>query len=137
MMSLPVAGPRRTWPLRDEPDSLEKLEQLGELQCAPSEAALAFGGDEAKLTRFLARSRAAREAFDAGRLRGLEAMRRAQFKLAQTNAAMAMFLGKTYLGQSESRESDQSGAIDLSQAGQRVRDKLAALAAIKDPQGDC
>ena len=110
--------------------------QLGELQCAPGEVALILGIEETAFARFMARRRSARAAYAAGRGRGLEALRRAQFKLARTNAAMAIFLGKNYLRQADRRELEQSGAIDLSHASQRVRDKLAALASEPSAQGD-
>jgi hypothetical protein len=122
--------------LRADDKTLKRLTQLGELQCTPDEVALIFGVAEAAMAKFLARSRLARAAFAGGRGHGLEAQRRAQFKLAETNATMAIFLGKNYLGQADRRELEQSGAIDLSHAGQRVRDKLAAIAAEPAAEGD-
>lgn len=95
-----------------------------------------LGVDEPELARFLASPGKAHDAYQDGRGRGLEALRRAQFKLAETNATMAIFLGKNHLGQADRRELEQSGAIDLSQAAQRVRDKLAAIAAAADASGD-
>jgi hypothetical protein len=133
--SVPTAA-LRPGVLCEDQATLEKLTQLGELQCTPEEAAPILGADVANFTRFLARNRHARAAFDRGRGQGLEALRRAQFKLAETNAAMAIFLGKTYLGQADRRELERSDAIDLSQAGQRVRDKLAALIAARTAQRD-
>ncbi|MDR3512393.1 MAG: hypothetical protein P4L73_12220 [Caulobacteraceae bacterium] len=132
-MTVPTA--RRRPALNDDEETLETLARLGELQCTPAEAALVFKVSEARMNRFLAKRRP-REAFETARGRGLEALRRAQLKLAETNATMAIFLGKTYLGQAERRELEQSGAIDVSQASQRVRDKLAALAAESMAQGD-
>ena len=73
---------------------------------------------------FLARRSKARNVFENGRAGGLESLRRIQFKLAETNAAMAIFLGKTYLGQSDRRELERSGAIDYVEIRQRVREKL-------------
>ena len=40
-------------------------------------------------------------------LAGFASLRRAQFNLAKTNASMAIFLGKVYLGQSERGYSDE------------------------------
>ena len=118
----------RAGPLRADAATLADLARLGELQCTPDEVALIFGVSEPKMIRFLKTLKAGK-AFAAGRGRGLEAQRRAQFKLAETNAAMAIFLGKNYLGQADRRELEQSAPTDFAQAGQRVRDKLAALAA--------
>lgn len=136
----PEQRPRRKPPFRprtlraDEP-TLEQLGRLGELQCPLSEAALILGVDEDYLDGFFARSRAARNAFDTGRGRGLLALRAALFKLAETNTSTATFLGKAYLTPGDRQEADQSGAFDLSQASQRVRDKIAALLAASPEDG--
>jgi hypothetical protein len=115
--------------------TLDTLKRLGELQSTMEEVALALGASQKALAILLKQDKA-RVAFDIARSRGLEAQRRAQFKLAETNAAMSIFLGKNYLGQADRRELEQGGAIDLSHASQRVRDKLAALAAEPAAQSD-
>jgi hypothetical protein len=122
--------------LKDDDPTRRKLGRLGELQCSLKDVALAFGVTEVRLTNFLKKSKATREAFAASRGRGLEAQRRAQCKLAETNAAMAIFLGKNNLGQTDRRELEQSGAIDNAEAAQRVRNKLAALAAEQEAKSD-
>jgi hypothetical protein len=116
----------------DEP-TLTRLEELGQIQCTTAEAACILGVSSSTLTRLFANHPKTRAAFDSGRGRGLEALRRAQFKLAETNATMAMFLGKNYLDQTDRREMDQSGANDVSQALQRLRDKLAVAALGSEP----
>lgn len=110
-------------------ETLDQFGQLGELLCSIEEAALILGKTEASLTNYFDRHAKARKAFMGGRGRGLQALRRSQFKLAETNATMAIFLGKTYLGQAERRESDQSAEPDVSRAAQKVRDRIAALVA--------
>lgn len=139
-LSLAVSPPprkprwkRRT--LKADEATLEELGRLGELQCPPCEAALILGVSEADLERFLARRPAAKAAFDLGRGRGLLALRAAVFRFAETNTSMAAFLGKAYLTPGDRQEADQSGAIDLSQASQRVRDKVAALLAGAPEEG--
>jgi hypothetical protein len=123
-------------PLKADEATLALLGRLGELQCTQDEAALIMGHDPAVLAEFLDRDGSANTAFSKGRGRGLEALRRAQFKLAETNATMAIFLGKTYLGQSERQEMEQRGAIDFAGASRRVRDKLAAVIANTAAEGD-
>lgn len=44
------------------------------------------------------------EVFQQKRSKGLISLRRRQFQLAETNPAMAIFLGKNYLGQSDKQE---------------------------------
>lgn len=49
------------------------------------------------------------EVYDQKRERGKVSLRRAQFKLAETNATMAIFLGKQYLGQKDHRDQADGG----------------------------
>jgi hypothetical protein len=123
--------------LRNDTETLTRIQALGALQCATGEIALILGVTEQALDRFFARKAFARLAYDTGRGNGVETLRQAQFKLAQTNASMAAFLGKLYLGQADRREPDQFAAIDVSQAAQRVRDRVAAIAADRGTRGDC
>ena len=48
------------------------------------------------------------EVFAKKRIRGLISLRRLQFRLAERNAAMAIFLGNNYLGQKDRQEIDQN-----------------------------
>jgi hypothetical protein len=123
--------------LRDDAAMHTRLKALGALQCSTSEIALVLGVSEQALDQFFGRKDFARLAYDTGRGQGFEALRQAQFKLAQTNASMAAFLGKIYLDQCDRREPDQFAAIDVSQAAQRVRDRVAAIAADRGTRGDC
>lgn len=116
--------------------TLERLAELGALQCPPSEVALVMGVTEDDLADFFDRKRDARAAYDRGRGVGLHALRRAQFKLAETSVSMAVFLGRTYLGQSDRRELEQSAAIEVSNAAERVRTRLAALIADRRSERD-
>lgn len=43
---------------------------------------------------------------------GKISLRRAQFKLAEKNAAMAIFLGKNYLGQTDKTEIEDNAALE-------------------------
>ncbi len=116
--------------IRADDATLTKLGAAGEVMFSEVEAAGFLERSPEDLARLLEESPKARIAFQAGRLRSLEALRRAQFKHAQTNASMAMFLGRTYLGQGERREGiDGEAAFDVSGAARRLRDKLAAIAA--------
>ncbi len=137
MKDLPIPfAPSGDAPLEADEATLALLGRLGELQCTQDEAALIIGYDPAVLAEFLDRNVSADAAFSKGKGRGLEALRRAQFKLAETNATMAIFLGKTYLGQAERREVEQSAAIDFATASRRVRDKLTAIIANTAAEGD-
>lgn len=123
-------------PLVGDEAMLTKLSELGELQCTLVEVAAILGITETALSRFFSNCRIAKAAYEQGKARGLAALRRAQFKLAQTNASMAIILGKAYLGQADRRETVESGEFDVEAAGRRVRDKIAAVLGAPDAQGD-
>jgi hypothetical protein len=108
---------------------ITRLAQLGEVQFGPAEAAQALGLTEAELNQTFVDRPLAQIAFKAGRLRGLEILRRAQLDLARSNATMAMFLGRTYLGQGERGEAADGESFDVAGASERVRNKVAAVLA--------
>lgn len=109
--------------------TLAVLEGLGQIQCTTKEASCVLKVAETTFLRFLADHEKAREAFEMGKGQGLHSLRRTQFKLAEKNAAMAIFLGKNYLGQTDKQEFEHSGGIDVSHARQRLRDKVATVVA--------
>lgn len=121
--------PRRR-PFKVDAKTEQELVDLGQLLCTPEEVAVALGRSEAATVDALAGRGKAAKAFNRGRAEGVKALRRAQLKLAETSVTMAIFLGKTELGQSERRELDLGDAIDLSEAGRRAEERLAALIAV-------
>lgn len=132
----PVYGRPRVKKLDDSPENLARLAELGEVMFTVTEVAAAMETSPAQVRDALRRQKAS-NAYQGGRMRALESLRRAQFKHAQTNASMAMFLGRTLLGQSEQREGEHGeAAFDLSGASKRVEAKLAAIAALAEAEGD-
>ena len=85
------------------PINKTEFEKLCGLQCPLSEIADWFECSEDTIERWCKRTYKMRfaEIFEVKRGRGKIALRRAQFELAKHNAAMAIFLGKNYLGQSD------------------------------------
>ena len=76
---------------------LEQVEKLGMLQCTYSECGAWFGVHESTLKKnpeFIT-------AYKKGSEKGKISLRRKQFKLAEKNTSMAIWLGKQYLGQRE------------------------------------
>jgi hypothetical protein len=126
--------------LKSDPKTLETLGGLGRIQCTTKECAAWFAVSEQTFISFLGRNPEARQVFEDGKGVGLTSLRRTQFRLAEKNAAMAIFLGKNYLGQTDKQEFEHSGGIDVSHARQRLRDKVAAVvaagSAARDPEGD-
>lgn len=76
------------------------------LQCTLEEIADAFDCSSDTIERWCKRTYKAgfAEVFAQKRGRGKRSLRRMQWKLAEKNAAMAIFLGKQYLGQKDNPE---------------------------------
>lgn len=54
------------------------------------------------------------EAWEDGRETGLASLRRQQFKMAETNATMQIWLGKQYLEQRDKLDSDVNHTVTIS-----------------------
>lgn len=84
---------------------LTLAEKLGQLQCTYSECASFLEIPEQTLKKNVNFRTAYKKGFESGKI----SIRRAQFKLMEKNTAMAIWLGKQYLGQKE------QGLIDAKQ----------------------
>lgn len=82
---------------------------LSGLQVTEEEAAAELGISLKTFREILRIDASAREAWEQGRLSGRVSIRRTQFKLAEKNPSMAIFLGKQYLGQSDVQVHQHSG----------------------------
>ena len=93
-----------------------EFEKLCGLQCSLGEIAGWFDCSEDTIERWCKRTydQGFAEVFAQKRGRGKIALRRAQFELAKKSAAMAIFLGKNYLGQTERQEivASSNGLLD-------------------------
>jgi hypothetical protein len=88
--------------------TLDLLRGLGRIHCTEKEAAAALGVSLNTLKGFFTAHPEAREEYDDGKQEGFVSLRRTQFKMAERNAAMAIWLGKQYLGQKDRAEVDQN-----------------------------
>lgn len=88
---------------RFDPDekTLGIIEGLAKIQCTQGEAAAVLGIVRSTFVLFLKRDKKARQRWENALDSGKASLRRNQFKLSETNAAMAIWLGKQYLGQRE------------------------------------
>lgn len=68
------------------------------------------------------------EVFRQKRAGGLISLRRSQFKMAETNPAMAIWLGKQYLGQADKQETKQETTIIEALTPEQKERARAALA---------
>ena len=124
--------------LNPDPATLAVLEGMGKIQCTTKEASCVLKVSEPTFLKFIADNPEAKAAFEMGKGSGLHSLRRTQFKLAEKNAAMAIFLGKNYLGQADKQDITASVVSDVT-----VSDARGALqhlitrqsAAGSDPDG--
>lgn len=80
----------------------ELIEKLAMIQCTQIEIASFIGVNVSTLQRDAEFC----SIYKKGQENGKTSLRRIQFKLAEKNTAMAIFLGKNYLGQSDKRYQD-------------------------------
>lgn len=99
------------------------VEGLAKIQCSQKEAAAVLGTCRRTFLNFLSRHPEARDRWEFGQEGGKASLRRNQFKLSETNAAMAIWLGKQYLGQREPRFEGEGLATPL---GKKEQAQVAA-----------
>jgi len=95
----------------DEP-TLKRIRELGAIQCTQAEAAAVMLCSQTTFRSFLADNKQAHEAFELGKETGKASLRRTQFMLAKKSAAMAIWLGKQYLGQKDRDRIEVGGIAD-------------------------
>lgn len=90
-----------------------QFEKLCGLQCTEEEIAGFFGCSIDTIERWCRRTYRQRFSAVYAEKRGLGkiSLRRAQFRLAEKSAAMAIFLGKNYLGQRDAKDVELSGQV--------------------------
>ena len=88
----------------------KQFEKLCALQCTQIEFCCFFDCDENTLNSWCKRTydMSFSEVFKIKRGAGHISLRRSQWRLAETNAAMAIFLGKQYLKQSDNPQGEES-----------------------------
>jgi len=104
--------------------NLEHFQKLCEFQCTLQEIAGFFEVSEDTIERWCKRElkMSFADAFKKYGAMGKISLRRAQFKLAEKNASMAIFLGKNYLGQTDRYEQIVSDIEDLSTLADMLKD---------------
>ena len=104
----PVNKGGRPRKLHVDEASLKQVRGLGQIQATEREGAAFFDVSLPTFKEFLAMP-GVREAYDQGKGNGRISLRRTQFALAQKSAAMAIFLGKNYLEQTDKVANEISG----------------------------
>jgi hypothetical protein len=90
--------------LVDDDKTINILAGLARIQCTTKEAAAVLNVSEVTFFAFLKRSIKARETWDHSKENGRASLRRNQFKMAENNPTMAIWLGKQYLEQKDKHE---------------------------------
>jgi hypothetical protein len=105
-----------------------QFEKLCKLQCTLAEIAAWFSCSEDTIQRWCKRTYGEHFSDVYARIApaGLISLRRNQFKLAEKNAAMAIFLGKNYLGQTDSRYIGPAEPAKDNNLVQTIREAIAA-----------
>ena len=109
--------------------TLQTLVGCARIQCTQEEAAAVLGVHRQTLRDFLAKDKKASDAWESGLDYGRASLRRTQFRLAETNAGMAIWLGKQLLGQREQIMQEHTHAVNLNEVRSGIQSKLARLAA--------
>lgn len=88
----------------EDEKTLTAIAGLARIQCTHKEAADVLGVSRSTFTTFLTHSKKAAEVWEMGGGQGCASLRRNQFKMSETNATMAIWLGKQYLDQKDRKE---------------------------------
>lgn len=112
--------------LNPDEKTLATIRGLGRIQCTTREAAAVLGVSHPTFLSFKERWQEVQDAFEDGAHEGKASLRRTQFKMAETNAAMAIFLGKNLLGQTDKTEQSLTGP-----AGEPLRITHIEIVAVK------
>ncbi len=95
--------------LQPDERTLKEVQSLARLQCTQREAAAVLGVCENTFRYFLQSHEKAREAWDHGGETGKASLRRYQYKMAETNPTMAIWLGKQWLDQTDKNDTTLRG----------------------------
>lgn len=90
---------------------IKQFENLCGIQCTEEEICAVLDVTDKTLTNWCRDTYGASfsEVFKEKRSRGKASLRRSQFRLAESNATMAIWLGKQYLGQKDNPDDGNSG----------------------------
>lgn len=101
------------------------LAGVGQIWATTKECAAALTVSEPTVIKFMQQYPEARDAYERGFQVGKISLRRIQLDLAKKNPAMAIFLGKNYLGQTDRHHvTGQVGIYDLSKLSLKQLEEL-------------
>ncbi|MDI1262258.1 MAG: hypothetical protein PS018_03250 [bacterium] len=123
----PVAPKKNGRPQALGPDArtLATVRGLGRIQATTRECAAVLGVSHQTFIATMQRHPEIGAVLDQGKELGKRSLRRTQFQLAQSNAGMAIFLGKNYLDQTDRQDITSSVTVDVTVTD--ARSKLERL----------
>lgn len=115
-------------------ETLRELRGLGRLHCTQKEGAAFFEVSEPTFNKFLTDHPQAREAFEIGKGQGKISLRRRQWKTAEGNPTMQIWLGKQHLEQRDKivHTGEDGGPIDYRNLENLTDQELAELARLAE-----
>ena len=114
------------------------FEELCKMQCTEMEIAGFFGCSDETLNKWCKKTykKTFEQCFAILRQGGKASLRRTQWRIAENNAAMAIFLGKNYLGQSDDPQKYQRDETTEDKLGRFIDVLTDAITSDVDSSGD-
>lgn len=114
------------------------FEELCKMQCTEMEIAGFFGCSDETLNKWCKKTykKTFEQCFAILRQGGKASLRRTQWRIAENNAAMAIFLGKNYLGQSDDPQKYQKDETTDDKLGRFIDVLTDAITSDVDSSGD-
>lgn len=90
--------------LQPTDETIKQIEGLARIQCTQREAGAVLGVCERTFADFLRAHKKALDAWELGKETGKASLRRNQYKMAESNPTMAIWLGKQMLDQTDKQD---------------------------------
>lgn len=116
----------------------KSFEELCKMQCTEMEIAGFFGCSDETLNKWCKKTykKTFEQCFAILRQGGKASLRRTQWRIAENNAAMAIFLGKNYLGQSDDPQKYAKDETTEDKLGRFIDVLTDAITSDADSSGD-
>lgn len=121
--------------LNADAQTIQQIKRIAGIQATREEAAALLGVHRDTFAKFLRDEPEAAEAWEDGLLVGKASLRRTQFKLAEKNAGMAIWLGKQLLGQKDQVAHQMQVEVNMTEVRNALASKLDRLAQLRGANG--
>ena len=107
-----MGRPKGTSTLKNDEATVSTIVNCARIQCTQTEIAGVLGVNPATVTRFFKQHPDVKDKFYGAQEEGKAALRRVQFKQAQSSVPMSIWLGKQYLKQADRHATDITGGLN-------------------------